>query len=74
MPQVDMRYIVVMLARLLNLLAPWITVSRPPSIFFSISGILLPFMPVFDFLESDVENSSPSDPRTIAMRPTCHAV
>ena len=35
--------------------------------------MLLPAMPVFDFFEMLLENSSPSEPRTIAMRPTVHA-
>ena len=30
-------------------------------------------MPVLDFFEMLLENSSPSEPRTIAMRPTVHA-
>ena len=73
MPQVDIRNIVAMLPRLLNLFAPFITVSSPPSIFLRTSGILLPLMPVLDFWSSDEEKTSPSEPRTMTMRPTCHA-
>ena len=73
MPQVDIRNIVATFPRLLNLSAALSPALRSSMSVWMDAGMLVLVMPVFDFLCIASENGNPSDPLTIAMRPTVHA-